>query len=171
MEVDSAAFTDIYGLSSNAYKQGIKVKSLDEYASIELQLSGLQAQHVVVQLLKQTGDVVLEVPCGSDGSALFEYVVPDKYFARLFVDRNGNGVWDTGDYDADQQPEEVYYYPREIEAKAKWDITQQWNVTEQKRINQKPSRLVKQKGGKEKRQRRNRNLERAKQLGIEYIKR
>ncbi len=171
LEVDSAAFTDIYGLSSNAYKQGIKVKSLDEYASIELQLSGLQAQHVVVQLLKQTGDVVLEVPCGSDGSALFEYVVPDKYFARLFVDRNGNGVWDTGDYDADQQPEEVYYYPREIEAKAKWDITQQWNVTEQKRINQKPSRLVKQKGGKEKRQRRNRNLERAKQLGIEYIKR
>ena len=64
---------------------------------------------------------------------------------RAFVDRNGNGKWDTGNYDENLQPEDVYYYPREIEAKEKFDMTLQWNLTERKRTQQKPGKIVKQK--------------------------
>ena len=83
----------------------------------------------------------------------------------MFVDHNGNGVWDTGDYDADLQPEEVYYYPEEIECKAKWDITETWNPTSLPLYQQKPGKLVKQKADKQKTIR-SKNAERAKQLGI-----
>ena len=41
LEIDSAAFVDIYGLVSNKYKQGIKVKSLDEMGTLTLKLSGI----------------------------------------------------------------------------------------------------------------------------------
>lgn len=171
LEVDSAAFADIYGLVSKPFKQGIKVKSLDEYATIMLEMRGVKGDSVVVQLLDKSGTVAQSTLMDKDGTAQFFYVNPGTYYASCFVDSNGNGQWDTGNYDADRQAEPVYYYPREIEAKEKWDVTQQWNVTERRRNEQKPSALVKDKGSsKQKKQLRNRNAERAKQLGKEYIK-
>ena len=170
-EVDSAAFVDIYGLVSGPYKQGIKVKSLDEYGTLFLEMSGIKDScAVVVQLLDKSDKVVAQSLMEEDGTAQFYYLKPDIYYARAFVDSNGNGKWDTGDYDADLQAESVYYYPREIEAKAKWDITLQWQVNSTPRFKQKPAAIVKQKSNNKKRQLRNRNAERARQLGVEYIK-
>jgi hypothetical protein len=50
-------------------------------------------------------------------------------------------------------------------------MTLQWNVTERKRTQQKPGKIVKQKPDQEKKRKQNRNAERARQLGIEYVKR
>ncbi len=168
-EVDSAAFVDIYGIASKPFKQGIKVKSLDEYATLEMQLSGISDSTVVVQLLNEKDEVVEQVSAQA-GSAVFYYLNPSTYYVRAFVDANGNGVWDTGNYDADRQAEAVYYYPREIEAKVKFDITLTWNLTERPRHLQKPGKLQKKKTEKGKQRKRNRNEERARQLGIQYIK-
>ena len=171
LEIDSAAFTSIYGLVSKEYKQGIKVRSLDEYASVQLQVSGVRDTGLVVQLLDKSDKVVKEVRTDRNGSAEFFYITPGTYYARAYVDRNGNGHWDTGKYDADEQAEDVYYYWREIEAKAKWDITQQWDLNGRPRHRQKPSVITQQKPDKEKKKLQNRNAERARQLGIEYVKR
>jgi len=170
LEIDSLAFTDIYGLSSDPYKQGIKVKSLDEFATLELQLSGIADTGIVVQLVSKDDKTVAQVRAASDKSATFFYVLPGNYYARCFVDRNNNGIWDTGLYDADQQAEDVYYYSREIECKEKFDVTLPWRLTERPRYQQKPKVLVKQKEDREKKRRQNRNAERARQLGIEYVK-
>ena len=104
-----------------------------------------------------------------NGTARFEYLTPGKYYLRAFVDANGNGIWDTGDYDADRQPESVYYYTQQIECKEKWDVTKSWNLTEVARFLQKPGAITKQKPDKDKKLK-NRNIERAKQLGKEYLK-
>ena len=170
LEIDSAAFVDIYGLVSNAFKQGIKVKSLDEYATLVMQTSGYRDTGLVVQLLDKGESVLQQVRAEADGTAAFFYVNPGTYYVRAFIDRNGNDTWDTGQYDADIQPEEVYYYSRAIECKAKWDNTLPWNLTQRKRHQQKPGALVKQKAAKGQRKQMNRNIERAKQLGIEYVK-
>ena len=169
-EVDSAAIIDIYGKACKSYKQGIKVKTLDDYATLFFDISGYtDSAAVVVQLLDKSDKPVAQSKMESDHTAPFYYVSPGIYYARAFVDRNGNGVWDTGDYDADEQAETVYYYSREIETKAKFDITLSWNLTQQPLNQQKPSALVKKKSDK-KRQKKNRNVDRAAKLGIQYIK-
>ena len=165
LEIDSAAFEDIYGLVNDPFKQGIKIKSLDEYSTLFVQLSGADNNLLVVHLLNQSGDMVKETR-PVDGTAEFYYVEPGKYFLSAFVDTNGNGVWDTGDYDADRQPEDVYYYPEVIECKAKWDVTERWNLTARPRNEQKPADITKQKGEQQKKLK-NRNAERAEKLGIE----
>ena len=170
LEVDSAAFIDIYGLVSKEFKQGIKVKSLDDYSTLVMQTSGIQDSTIVVQLLDKSENVVQQVRAEADGSAPFFYINPGVYYVRAFMDRNGNGRWDTGLYDDDLQPEDVYYYHRSIECKAKWDNTLQWNMTERKRYLQKPGELVKQKNSNNKKKQMNRNADRAKRLGIEYVK-
>lgn len=66
-----------------------------------------------------------------------------------------------------QQPEAVYYYPGQIECKAKWDVTQIWDPRQTPLYKQKPSAITKQKA-ETVRIARGRNAERARNLGIEY---
>lgn len=169
LEIDSAAFEDIYGHVSGANKQGIKVKSLDEYGTLTIKVSGVaDSLPLRVRLLNKSDGIVKEV-LAKDGVAYFQYVNPEKYYLSAYVDANGNGLWDTGDYDQDRQAESVYYYPREIECKERWDITQQWNLTAVPRYKQKPLAITKQKADGEKKLK-NRNADRARNLGIEYNK-
>lgn len=168
LEVDSAAFRDIYGLVSNPVKQGFKVNSLDTYGTLLVNIvSDKDSLPLLVQLLNAQDAVIKEVKA-VNGVAEFYYLKPDKYYMRMIVDRNGNGKWDTGDYDKDLQAEEVYYYPGVIECKEKWDMTETWNPTEKLLSSQKPSAITKQKPEKEKKIK-NQNAERAKKLGIQYI--
>lgn len=166
LEVDSAAFEDIYGLVTKSIKQGIKVKALDEYSTLFINLSGgVTDTTLVIQLLDSKGTAVKQTR-PINNTAEFYYVTPGKYYLNAFVDANGNGVWDTGDYDADRQPEDVFYYPEAIECKAKWDVTERWNLSARPRYQQKPAAIVKQKADKEKKKLKNRNAERAEKLGI-----
>lgn len=169
LEIDSAAFVDIYGIASTPYKVGVKVHSMDDYATLLMQLSGISDTTVVVELLDK-GDKPIKQVRAEGGSAEFFYMAPGIYYVRAFVDKNGNGRWDTGNYDEDLQPEDVYYYPKSIECKAKFDITLPWNLLGTPRTQQKPGAITKQKPDKEQKKLRNRNEERARELGIEYIK-
>ena len=165
-ETDSTAFTDIYGAVTPKYKQGFKVKSDDEFGSLVITLTGLDGQPCIVQLLDRNDKVIKEV-AAEHQQAEFYYLKPETYYLRLFVDSNHNGIWDTGDYAKDRQPEAVYYYPGKIECKAKWDLTESWNPTSTPLYQQKPGAITKQKADKQKTIRR-RNAERAKQMGLPY---
>ena len=167
LEVDSAAFEDIYGLASKPIKQGFKVNSLDTYGTLLVNITSLHDQPLLVQLLDSQDKMVKQVKA-VNGVAEFYYLKPQKYYMRLIVDRNDNGVWDTGDYDKDLQAEEVYYYPEEIECKAKWDLTESWDPTARELSRQKPGAITKQKPDKEKKVK-NQNAQRAAKLGIQYI--
>ena len=170
LEIDSAAFVDIYGYASEPFKQGIKVRSMDDYATLLFQLSGVSDSTIIVELLDKGDKPLKTVHADRSGNAEFFYLKPGVYYARAFVDRNGNGRWDTGDYDKDLQAEDVYYFPRNVECKAKFDVTLPWNLTGTPRTRQKPGVITKQKPDKEQQKLRNRNAERARQKGIEYVK-
>ena len=165
LEIDTMAFTDIYGKTTAPYKQGFKVKGDDEYATVMFTLTGMEDTTVVVQLLNQSDEMVKETST-SNGTAEFFYVRPGTYYARMFIDSNRNGEWDTGLYAGDRQAETTYYYPEKLECKEKWDMTLTWNPTARPLYRQKPMEITKQKPEKEKTIIRRRNQERASQMGI-----
>ncbi len=167
LEVDSAAFEDIYGLASKPIKQGFKVNSLDTYGTLLVNITSLHDLPLIVQLLDAQDKVVKETKT-VNGVAEFYYLKPQKYYMRLIVDRNNNGKWDTGNYASDQQAEEVYYYPEAIECKAKWDLTESWDPLARELSLQKPGAITKQKPDKEKKVK-NQNVQRAAKLGIQYV--
>ncbi len=172
LEIDSAAFVDIYGKASVPHKQGFKVRATDEYATLSITLQNMDGKHCLVQLLNGQDNVV-KVAEAQNNEVNFFYVKPATYYLRLIVDDNDNGKWDTGNYDKLQQAEAVYYYPKGIECRAKWDISEKWNPKALPLHQQKPSAITKQKADKKKTVR-NLNAERAQKLGIalpEYLQR
>ena len=170
LEVDSAAFESIYGDVSNPIKQGLKVKTAEDYSTLFVNLSGVpDSVNLVVEVIDNGDKQVRKLAVGKERTAEFFYLKPGSYYLRAFEDWNGNGVWDTGCYDEDRQAEPVYYYPEVVECKQKWDVSRSWNLTSTPRYQQKPQAITKQKPDKQK-QLKNRNIERAREKGIKYMK-
>lgn len=141
--IDSAAITGLYGLHTDKVKKEMKVKKPEEYGQIFFNISGI-SQPAFVELL-DTQDRVLRQVTVEDGRADFYFLNPGKYGARLVEDTNGNGVWDTGNYEQHLQPERVFYYYQVLELKANFDLVQTWNVDELPPDRQKPDEMKKQK--------------------------
>ena len=93
-------------------------------------------------------DKVVKSIKAENNRADFFYVTPGDYYLRLFIDRNGDGVWNTGAYDQELQPEEVFYFPKPLSLKARWEFEQDWEVRGIPLDQQKPAELSKQKSGK-----------------------
>ncbi len=167
VEIDSTAIEDIYGKLTENVKIGLRVKALEEYGTLRIDMPSLSGQRVVAQLLDQSGKIVKEAVT-SDGVARFWYLDEKDYYLKAFVDRNGNGRWDSGEFDLLLQPEELYYYPKEISCRAKWDIVETWNPTAKPLNEQKPSKLrARTSSSKNNKSKTNRNQRRAEDLGIE----
>ena len=99
---------------------------------------------IVVQLLSSKDTPVASAKV-INGRARFEFIAPDTYYARAFIDVNDNGVWDTGDLLHWKQPEDVFYYPKKISIKKNWDIEQTWDIYEVPLDHQKPYEILKNK--------------------------
>ena len=152
-EADSLAFLSVMGHRVRSLNNDLRVRSLDEYGSIFVRLVGIDTADTadyVVQLLNKSDKPVAWQKADRDGRADFFYLKPSDYYMRLFVDRNRNGLWDTGDYQTLSAPEEVHYFPRSIPLKAKFELQQDWNFRSIAPASQKPKEITKQKADREK---------------------
>ena len=164
LTIDSAAIKGLYGLHTNKVEQTMKVKKLDEYGTLLLNIVGA-GKGAIVELLDNGGKVLRTQPVTEDGMADFYYLNPNtKYYIRLFIDRNGNGVWDTGRFEDGLQPEEVYYFPKVWEMRANFEFEETWDIHAIPLDRQKLDEIKKQKPEEQKKVQ-NKNKERAKKLG------
>lgn len=143
LAVDSLAMTDIYGLQTKPLKVDFNVRKMEEYGNIVFNIPAVR-DSAIVELLDGTEKIVLRAPVKSHRAELLN-LLPGKYYARLFIDRNGNGKYDTGNYDMYLQPEETVYYPGAINLKKNWDVEQTWDIYATPIDKQKPEAIKKNK--------------------------
>lgn len=143
LAVDSLAMTDIYGFQTKPLKVDFNVRKMEEYGNIVFNIPAVR-DSAIVELLDGTEKIVLRAPVKSHRAELLN-LLPGKYYARLFIDRNGNGKYDTGNYDMHLQPEETVYYPGAINLKKNWDVEQTWDIYATPIDKQKPEAIKKNK--------------------------
>lgn len=144
LTVDSASVFGIYGLHNNKISHEFKVKSIEEYSNLYFNVIGLDTLPAVVELLDRSDKVIDRAPV-VNGKASLKYLKPGQVYARLFIDANANGKWDTGNIALKLQPEEVFYYPKKLNLRQNWDINQDWNIYEVTVDMQKPYDIKKNK--------------------------
>lgn len=143
IEVDSAAIHSLYGKWNDFFTGEFKIKKEDEYGYLYLNINGVDTT-AFVELLS-SGDAPVRKAKVKDGGVLFMDLKPDKYYARIVIDTNSNGVWDTGNYIEKRQPEEVYYSPKMYEIMQNWQVEETWNVNSTPLAKQKPLEITKNK--------------------------
>lgn len=157
LRVDTGAVVSMYGRRMAGTKKTIKVKGLDRFGQLTVNLHNTDPS-AVVSLLTQSGKVVKQQKV-ENGKVDFFYVEPGTYYLSMFYDHNGDGRWTTGDYDSQRQPEGTYYYPGEILIRALWEDTKDWDPTKTPLFKQKPEKITKQKP-ENKKQKKSKNAER-----------
>ena len=163
-KIDSMGVKSIYGLHTDKVENTLKVKKIEEYGTLYLNITGA-GEHAIVQLLNGSDAVVRQQQVSDKNTCDFYFLKPEtKYYIRLFNDRNQNGKWDTGNYEQKLQPEEVYYFPKVWEMKANFDFEENWDLNAVPADKQKLNDIKKQKPDEAKKIQ-NRNRERAKKLG------
>lgn len=145
LTIDSASIFSVYGQWNKPVKHEFTVRPLEEYSNIFFDMTGLtDSTDVIVELLNGSDAPVASARV-TGGSATFNYLLPGNYYARAYIDANGNGKWDTGNIAAKLQPEEVYYYPKKINLRKNWDVRQTWDIYELPLDQQKPLDIKKNK--------------------------
>lgn len=160
--MDTAAVVSVLEHESKYVRQEFHVRAVEEYGSIFIHVISPDTG-VVVQLLSKNDKVEAQQRTDKDGNADFFFMKPGEYYMRCYVDANGNGQWDTGDYASGLQPERVYYFGKPLPLKAQWDLRQDWDVRAVDVARQKPMAITKQKPDKEKKLK-NRNAERDREM-------
>ncbi|MDH6357682.1 Ig-like domain-containing protein [Parabacteroides sp. PF5-9] len=143
LEIDSATIFSVYGKWNNKYSGSFKIKSEEEYGHLYINIIGVDST-ALVELLDNNDVVVRKAPI-KDGGVLFLDLKPNKYYARIILDTNKNGKWDTGNYAEKLQPETVYYYPKFFEIPLNWQVEETWNVLDTPIERQKPLDITKNK--------------------------
>lgn len=141
LRIDSGALHDVYGVTHIAGNYALQVKKIEEYATLRVRTTPYHPK-ARLQLLNNKDKVILDLPAKETGT-LFEYLKPDNYYLRLYIDENGDGKWTTGSWNPKRQPEPVYYYSEMIQTKANWDFEEEWNYESAPRVGTKPAELVK----------------------------
>lgn len=146
--VDTLAFTSIYATWNRPFSQEFSIRNLEDYSNLKFTLPGLDSIPVVVELLSSSDEPQYRsTKAAGESTVDFRFLNPGTYYARLFIDSNGNGKWDTGNPvdSVRQQPEEVYYFAKKLNLKKNWDVEQTWIVDELPVDAQKPNAIKKNK--------------------------
>lgn len=127
---DSASAEGIYGHVMKSISREFSTKSEEDYATLMFDIRGLEpGERGVVELLNGS-DLPVRKGIVENGKCEFRFLDPGVYYARLYLDYNGNGEYDTGDPSSGLMPEEAYYYPGRLNIKKNWDIDQTWSIFE-----------------------------------------
>ena len=104
-------FRDVNGYYNDSTEVKVTLPTDEKLSSISLELSHVQKNRYIVELLSEKRDkVIRSFIVDSDQTVLFPYVKAGKYCIRITEDRNGNGLVDTGQVLEHRQPEKVKFF-------------------------------------------------------------
>lgn len=144
IQIDSASIYSIYGLWNDKLEQTFKVKNEDQYSQLAIRVRGIDSIPSFIELLDKSDKPVRKSRV-IDHIALFKDVDPGTYYARITLDTNNNGVWDTGDFFENRQPEVVCYREKYFELKAYFELEEEWTIDTTTLATQKPLEITKNK--------------------------
>ena len=129
LEIDSAACTSIYGITSKRLIKKFKTREEDYYGTVTVKAINVPCP-MLVRLLKNNDEeaVLMEQIIEKDGTVTFNYISPGKYKVKVIYDENGNGKWDTGSYQDNYQAEKVAYNNEVIKVRSNWSEEISWDM-------------------------------------------
>ena len=141
LTVDTAALTGLYPQKSAPVEKECKIAAANELGSLAITLTDYPTESLLyVHLLSSKEEILATAQPDSAGLVSFTELAPGSYFLKLFVDCNGNGVWDGGTYPA-MQPEPVRYLPHSVSVQGRFATEQKWEYDGTPLAKQRPKDL------------------------------
>jgi hypothetical protein len=123
------ALTDYIDQKNDTLSYKVTTRNTTDYGNLRVNLTNVKQFPVIVQLTNEKGDVVTSEFLDKVNFVDFMFLEPSKYTLRVIYDANGNKEWDSGNFLERRQPEEVIYFPKEIDVRSNWDVDQTFDLS------------------------------------------
>jgi hypothetical protein len=128
LNLKAASFISIENDSSLQKLKRFNLSSQQESALISGKIN-TNVPSFIVQLI-DASDMTVISEVHNETSFSFQYVNAGKYFIRLVIDNNANGVWDVGNILTKTVPEPLQYYYDEFNKTKMITIRKNWEMTD-----------------------------------------
>ncbi|QBN19057.1 Ig-like domain-containing protein [Flavobacterium nackdongense] len=123
------AVTDYLDQSNKKNSFSLNTKSVEEYGNLKVSLQNVKRFPVLIQLTNKTGEVLATEYSESNTKVEFSLIDPSLFSLRAIYDDNKNKEWDSGNFLAKRQAEEIIYFSKEIDVRANWDVEQVFDLS------------------------------------------
>jgi len=122
------ALTDFMEQTNDTLVYKVETKNTAEYGNLQVNFTNAKRFPLLVELTDKSGEVIEQAVATDLLPLSFTLIKPEKYILRVTYDDNQNKAWDAGNFLAKRQSEEVFYFPKEIDVRANWDVEQTVNL-------------------------------------------
>ena len=110
LKIPYRKFRDVNGHYNDSTELKVALPTDEKLSTISLELTHVKNRYIVDLLNEKRDKVIRSFIVDGDQTVVFPYVSAGKYCVRLTVDRNKNGLVDTGSILEHRQPEKVLFY-------------------------------------------------------------
>ncbi|MFD2908396.1 Ig-like domain-containing protein [Flavobacterium ardleyense] len=128
IELLPGAIKDFYEKENDSLNFKFNTKLLSDYGNLKVNVVGAKRFPIILEVLDDSGVVLYKKSSTKETIFEFETIEPKSYTLRIVYDDNGNEEWDTGNYLAKQQAEEIVYFAKKIDVRANWDVDQEFGL-------------------------------------------
>ena len=128
------ALTDFFGLINDTLTINLEAANKEDFSDLTLTVVDMEPEKgYVLELLDKSENIVETLVMSGDTSFTKKLTAlpTGNYSVRVIHDLNKNGRWDTGNYDAKRQPENIFTNPIE-ELRAGWEVDATISVKEKR---------------------------------------
>ncbi|SDX98653.1 Ig-like domain-containing protein [Lutibacter oricola] len=122
LELLPEAIRDIYGVSTDSLEYDFSTKNIEDYSTLNLTFTGNYSKGLIIELLNSKEETIRITKSDKPKKISFKLLKPDTYFVKITLDKNNNGVWDTGIFLDKILPEKVIYLNKPLKLRANWEL-------------------------------------------------
>ncbi|KGO90358.1 Ig-like domain-containing protein [Flavobacterium suncheonense] len=118
------ALKDFYDKENDTLSYTLNTKKLSDFGNLKITLENVDRFPILVELLDAKENVMESQYSEKETVLYFDVIEPRQYTLRIIYDDDKNKEWTSGNFLEKRQPEEVIYFPKEIDVRANWDVEQ-----------------------------------------------
>lgn len=129
LHIAPGAITDIFEKTNDSMQWEGKTKAFTDYASLSIKIEHSEEKPLIFELLNDKNQPIYKTTVPKNNQLDFLRLETAKYNARIIIDTNENGKWDSGNYLEKIQPEKIIYFLNNWDARANWELNETINIT------------------------------------------
>ncbi|HKJ06573.1 MAG TPA: hypothetical protein VJ970_03820, partial [Flavobacteriaceae bacterium] len=128
LEVLPKSITDIYTTNNDSINITFNRLEPEAYGNLIIGINSNLDENFIVEIIDDKSKIVSKKSILKTETAVFQNLRPGIYYARVIVDSNKNGKWDTGNFLKTIQPEVIRFNNKQIDLRANWEVSETFTV-------------------------------------------
>lgn len=133
LNIPKETVSSFYELLLKSYRFDFESDKTENYGTLILTLENAPKVNFWLQLLNNTGTIAYS-RYGKESVISLKSLKPGAYQARILVDNNENGIWDSSDFNTAITAEDVYIFDKKLEVRPLWEIRETWNLASKTKV-------------------------------------